>query len=187
MKHELPKITILEAINILREAWDNVTKGTIVNCFQKAGISSEAQDYAENDLDDPLKVLEDALQDLNAQYHDLLPSDVTAETFVGFDVDVSVTLPTPSTDEEILQAVRSEKSISDDEDREIEVEEEATIVQPKNTDVQNALDLLLRAAMFSNQLGDEMRKNALSYSKLYDRHQVMSRKQNKIVDFFKTC
>ena len=39
------------------------------------------QEYAENDLDNPFKVLEDALQDLNAQHHDLLPSDVTAETF----------------------------------------------------------------------------------------------------------
>ena len=49
-----------------------------------------------------------------------------------------------------------------------------------NTDVQNALDLLLRAVMFSDQLGEEMRKNALSYSKLYDRHQFMSRKQKKM-------
>ena len=77
---------------------------------------------------------------MNAQHHDLLPSDVTAETFVDFEVDVSVTQPTPSTDEEILQAVRSEESISDDEDQETEVEEVKTIVQPKNTDVQNALD-----------------------------------------------
>ena len=55
-----------------------------------------------------------------------------------------------------------------------------------NTDVQYALDLLLRASMFSDQLGEEMRKNVFNYSKLYDRHQVMSRKQKKIVDFFKT-
>ena len=120
----------------------------------------QVQDYAGNDLDDHFNVLEDALQDLNAQHHDLLPSDVTAETIVDFDVDVSVKLPTPCTDEEILQAVISEESISDDEDRENEVEEE-TIVQPKNTDVQNALDLLLRAAMFSHQLSEEMRKNAV--------------------------
>ena len=99
-----------------------------------------------------------SLEDLNAQHHDLLPNDVTAETFIDFDVDVSVTLPTPSTDEEILQAARSEESISDDEDRENEVEEEETIVQPKNTDVQNALDLLLRGARFFHQLGGEMRK-----------------------------
>ena len=61
-------------MNIPRGAWDKVTKETIVNCFQKAGIPSETQDYAKNDLDDPFKVLEDALQDLNAQHHDLLPS-----------------------------------------------------------------------------------------------------------------
>ena len=84
MKRELPKITILEAMNILRGAWDKVTKEMIVNCFQKAGISSEAQDYAENDLDDPFKVLEEALQDLNAQHRDLLPSNVTAKAFVLF-------------------------------------------------------------------------------------------------------
>ena len=46
MNRELPKITLLEAMNILRKAWDMVTKETIVNWFQKAGISSEAQDYA---------------------------------------------------------------------------------------------------------------------------------------------
>ena len=43
-----------------------------------------------------------------------------------------------------------------------EVEKEETIVQPKNTDVQNALDILLRGAMFSHLLGQEMRKNALA-------------------------
>ena len=129
MKGELQTIIILEGMNILRETWDEVTKETIVNCFQKADISSEVEDYAESDLDDPFNVLEDVLQDLNAQHHDLLLSDVTAETFVDFDVEFSVTLPTPSTDEEILQAVRSEESISDDEDRETEVEEEEIIAQ----------------------------------------------------------
>ena len=105
MKRELPQVTILEAMNILREALDKVTKETIVNCFQKAGTSSEAQDYTENDLDDPFKVLEDALQDLNAQHHDLLPSNVTAETFVNFDVDVDVSV-TQQTHPDVIQLKR---------------------------------------------------------------------------------
>ena len=42
------------------------------------------------------------------------------------------------------------------------------------------VDVLLRAAMFSDQLGEEMRKNVLSYPKLYDHHQVMSRKPKKL-------
>ena len=179
MRGELPKITILEVMNILREVWDKVTKETIVNCFQKVGISSEVEDYAENDLDDPFKVLEGALQDRNAQHHDLLPSDVTTENFVDFDVDVSVTLPTPSTDEEILQAVRSEERICDDEDRENEVEEEETAAQPKNTAVQNALDLfidlLLRGSMFSDPLGEEVREKCLKLFKIV----WSSRKQTK--------
>ena len=53
--------------------------------------------------------------------------------------------------------------LNNHEDQENEVEEEETIVQPKNTDVQNALDLLLRAAIFSNQLGEKMQKYALTW------------------------
>ena len=33
----------------------------------------------------------------------------------------------------------------------------------------SALDVLLSAAMFSAEFGDELRKDTLSYSKLYDR------------------
>ena len=62
-------------------------------CFRKMNIIIEfiVQKYAQVTNFDPFKIVKDVLQDLNAQHHDLFPSDVTAETFVDFDVDVSVT------------------------------------------------------------------------------------------------
>ena len=126
----------------LRDIRDKVVKETL------------AQDYAE-----------DALQYLNFKPYDLLPSDVTAEKFVDFGIDVSVAQPTPSIDQEILQAIRFEESIRDDEDQENEFAEEETIVQPKHTHIQNALNILQTTVTFSNELGEEMRKSALNHVK----------------------
>ena len=53
----LPKISILDAIEILAALWSMVSETTIVNCFAKAGLSSENQDKAASDEDDPFKDL----------------------------------------------------------------------------------------------------------------------------------
>ena len=41
---DLPKISILRALQILVASWDKVTKKTIVNCFRKAKISTKDQE-----------------------------------------------------------------------------------------------------------------------------------------------
>ena len=43
LKHgkDLPKISILQALQLLVASWNDVTKVTVVNCFQKAKISKE--------------------------------------------------------------------------------------------------------------------------------------------------
>ena len=40
---ELPKISILDAMKLLVQAWNRVTKDTVQNCFERAGISKDAQ------------------------------------------------------------------------------------------------------------------------------------------------
>ena len=52
-----PNISVLDAMTILTRAWNKVTPETIKNCFKKAGICSEAQTIAINDLDNPFAVL----------------------------------------------------------------------------------------------------------------------------------
>ena len=51
------KINMLEAMTLLTAAWECVSPITLVNCFRKAGISSESQARSQSDDDDPFKLL----------------------------------------------------------------------------------------------------------------------------------
>ena len=58
---DLPKISILRALQLIVASWNDVTKTTIVNCFGKAKISAKDQVNAAEDSDDPFKELENDL------------------------------------------------------------------------------------------------------------------------------
>ena len=58
---ELPRTSILEAMIMLKAAWDEVTVKTIVNCFRKSGISEESRKGAMDDDDDPFREVADAV------------------------------------------------------------------------------------------------------------------------------
>ena len=46
-KKPLPEFSILDAMQMLDLAWEKVTTKTVVNCFEKAGISKEKQSQEE--------------------------------------------------------------------------------------------------------------------------------------------
>ena len=52
---ELPKISILDAMKFLVQAWNRVTKDIVQNCFKRAGISKDTQADAVEEIDDPFK------------------------------------------------------------------------------------------------------------------------------------
>ena len=52
---DLPKISILHALQLLVASWNDVTKTTITNCFGKAKISAKNQVNAAEDSDNPFK------------------------------------------------------------------------------------------------------------------------------------
>ena len=60
----LPKISILDAMDILAASWSMVSETTIVNCFAKAGLSFKNQHQAVSDEDDPFKNLVEELTKL---------------------------------------------------------------------------------------------------------------------------
>ena len=53
----LPKTSIFQAMKILVSSCEAVSAQSIVNCFRKAGITSEAQNAAITDADDPFPIL----------------------------------------------------------------------------------------------------------------------------------
>ena len=63
-KKALPEFSILDVMQILDLAWGKVTSKTVVNCFEKAGISKEKQSEALLDADDPFKDLQEQLDKL---------------------------------------------------------------------------------------------------------------------------
>ena len=63
-RNELSKISILDAMKFLVQAWNRASKDTIQNCFKRAGISKDAQTDAVEEIYDPFKSLQSDLDEL---------------------------------------------------------------------------------------------------------------------------
>ena len=63
-KKSFPEFSILDAMQMPDVAWGRVATKTVVNCFEKAGISKEKQSEALLDGDDPFKDLQEQLDKL---------------------------------------------------------------------------------------------------------------------------
>ena len=65
-KKTLPKILLLQGMQMLVLVWDALSTQTIVNCFRKSGISTESQETAIVEDDDPFLELQDEIDDLRS-------------------------------------------------------------------------------------------------------------------------
>ena len=83
---DLPKISILLEPQLLVASWNNVGKATVVNCFQKAKISTENQVDGLEDSDDSFKALQENLTELRQSNPDLAPDELSAANVVDIDV-----------------------------------------------------------------------------------------------------
>ena len=72
-------------MEILVDSWEFVCKETIINCFRKAGITPAAQQAVISDSDDPLKGLQESLNDLRKVDSSMVPDDLTATALVSLD------------------------------------------------------------------------------------------------------
>ena len=104
------KLTLLDAINFLCEAWNGVTEKTMVNCWRKSGLCSGPEENEEVEVIDP-----EILERLN----------LDSEAFNKWvAVDDSVPTGPSGTDEEIVEEVKNkfDEEENDSSDDEIEVE-----------------------------------------------------------------
>ena len=97
---DLPKISILLALQLLVSSRNNVRKVTIVNCFQIAKISAENQVEGR---DNPFKALQENLTELRQSNPDLVPDQLSAANVFGIDSNL-ITTDAPTTDKEILES-----------------------------------------------------------------------------------
>ena len=148
----LPDISVLDAMNLLVQAWDYVSNETIINCFKKSGISTDAQEAAQNDDDDPFKDLASELLELKGSHPELVPTGLTGEEFIDADMDVATYEPLPTTDEEILQSFLHKDDDDDDEQDDNDDPEPEPSARPSKAEVREALNVLNNWALFEDQI-----------------------------------
>ena len=107
-KKPLPELSILDAMQILEVAWGKVTTKTIVNYFEKAGISKEKQSEALLDADNPFKDLQEKLDKLAVYNPKFFPEGTTANDIVSVNDSLTSTEPI-MTDNAILCDVLDEE------------------------------------------------------------------------------
>ena len=71
-KKTLPKISLLQGIQMLVSAWDALSTQTIVNCFRKSGISTKSQETTIVEDDNPFRELQDKIDDLRSAQPNLI-------------------------------------------------------------------------------------------------------------------
>ena len=137
---------MLDAMQMLDVAWGKFTTKTVINCFEKAGMSSEKQSEALLDADDPLINLQEELDKLTVYNPKFFPEGTTANDIVSVDDSLTSTEPL-MTDDEILCNVLAEED-SETEDDTDDVCKEPTC--PQSSDVRQALDVLRQYMLFSD-------------------------------------
>ena len=122
-KELCPKISILQSMKILADSWEVVTKETIINCFRKAGITPNRLPLLRAS-DDPLKDLQESLNDLRKADSPMVPDDLTATALVSLDDDCIATANEIS-EGDIIEELRDrqEQVEVEENDDEISIEE----------------------------------------------------------------
>ena len=114
-KKTLPKILLLQGMQMLVSPWDALSTQTIVNCFRKSGISTESQETAIVKDDNPFRELQDEIDDLRSVQPNLIEEDFDVTTFADVDAKVIAVQPPPSDTENVAELLEME-GISDDDD-----------------------------------------------------------------------
>ena len=114
-KEILPRYLLQQVIQMLVSAWDALSTQTILYYFQKSGISTESQETAIAEDDDPFRQLQDEIDNLRSIQPNLIEEDFDATTFTDVDVEVIALQPPPS-DAEIVAGLLEIDGDSDDDD-----------------------------------------------------------------------
>ena len=107
-KKSLPEFSILDAMQMLDIAWGKVTTETVVNGFEKVGISKERPSEALLNADDPFKDLQEQYDKLAVYNPKFFPEGTTANDIVSVNDSLTSTEPI-MTDDAILCDVLDEE------------------------------------------------------------------------------
>ena len=109
-KREMEKMTVLDGMHYLQQAWNNVTETTIANCYRKAGFKTIDDTEITDDIETEIE--EGPLDDLPLAR--LVGANFTLSDYVSVDDD----LPTCKTltDEAIVDDIIAARDVMPDDD-----------------------------------------------------------------------
>ena len=186
----IPKISMLDAMQLLQSAWSEIKEATVQNCFRKAGISERAAEEAHVDRDDQFKdftaeddiELDEAIEDLRTRLPEEVPLQYNAAALIDCDEEIATSGDSP-TDADILAFVRGELPPDEEEKDDIEVEEEPPAC-PASFEVDKAITTLQQFALFCDN-GIEMRELVEKVNMLTKKEFSIRKKQSTITNYFK--
>ena len=145
-------------MQMLVSAWDALSMQTIVNCFRKSGESTESQETAIAEDDDPFRELQDEIDDVRSVQPNLIEEDFDATTSAGVDPEVITVQPPPSDAEIVAELFEAEGVSDNDDDYSGEVADEPVKCPDKNELLQ-VIETLQRFSLFLDK-GDTMQSYA---------------------------
>lgn len=169
------KVNVLQAINMISLAWNQVKSKTIKNCFIKGGFPDPKQDERdisdENDdeSDDETIIIDE--EDWN-----LLRAEITFEEYVNCDIDIMTS--ELCTVDQLIENKLSGDKVSEDED---ECEE---VTPPSFQDAMDSIEKLRTYFVCQNSTSEKTfnELNSIHNAVLNTRRQ--SERQTTITDFF---
>ena len=178
------KFNMLEAMTLLTAAWECVSQITLVNCFRKAGISSEGQARSQSDDDDPFKLLLAQLEEFQDRCES--PIDFTVAGYVDADENVVTSEVHLLKDSEIIVRVTQmqlDAAEHDDENEEDVVDREMS--PPSKDQDRQAIEILQLCCLYQDDAEEKMRKKMAEIEELYEISLLKQKQQSLITDFFK--
>ena len=150
MKKKLSQTSVLDAMQLLKPAWSEVSELTIKNCFRKSGISEKSAEQAINKEDDPFKDitadLEETITELRERLPEETPEKLNATDVSDVDAELSTNGENPS-DAEIIAEIRGE--VPDDKDEtDIDFVIDDPKVPPTEIEIEKAIEALEELSMF---------------------------------------
>ena len=183
-KKTLPKILLLQEMQMLVSAWDALSTQTVVNCLRTSGISTESQETAIAEDDDPFRELEDEIDDLRSVQRDLTEEDFDATTFADVDAEVIAVQPPPSEAEIVAELLETE-SVSDDDDYYSGEVADEPVKCPDKNELLQVIETLQRFSLFLDKGGTIQSYDRRIESQI-DQHFAEKKKQASIRDFLNT-
>ena len=187
-------VSILDAMMMLKSAWQQVKDSTVQGCFRKAGISRGSQEDVLTEADNPFATeelpktsstttqLQEELSLLQSKDSSLVPQSVTADDWVSCDDEVATS--GFLRDDEIIEHIlhKDDACIIDSDPDDSESEADDTPLPVSASDVREALNVIHRFSLFTEDrsIGSDLVKLEASV----EAELVQKVVQTKVTDFF---